>query len=139
MLQTKILNPEMVRAEVGRFWSAFLGKHGEELSGFYASESSVFGSLSHRPEPGRLAAARRIREYFGRLCVLRSHTGPIEVIMLGDSAAVASYIFEFHAEMNATVAGKPEHILQGRCTQVFALDTDGQLKIFHEHMSLPAE
>ncbi len=137
MTQLKSLSSELVRAEVARYWNAFIGKHGEELSAFYASESSVFGSLSRRPEPGRLAAARRIREYFGPRCVLRAQCGPIEVVLLGDSAAVASYIFEFHAEQNATAGGEAEHIQHGRCTQVFALDPDGQLKIFHEHMSLP--
>ncbi len=137
MSQLKVLTTEMVRAEVAHFWSAFLGKRGEELSALYASESSVFGSISRRPEPGRLAAARRIREYFGPRCVLRALCGPVEVVLLGDSAGVATYTFEFHAEHSATVAGESEHILHGRCTQVFGFDTDGQFKIFHEHMSLP--
>ena len=40
-------------------------KDAEALAGFYAHESSVFGSAATRSEPGRLAATRRQREYFG--------------------------------------------------------------------------
>ena len=58
------LTVDEVQAEVRRFWSVFSGKSPEGLKGFYAGESSVFGSSSTRSEPGSLAAARRQREYF---------------------------------------------------------------------------
>ena len=91
------LTPEHIQSEVRRFWSVFMEKNADELMAFYSAESSVFSSLSPRPEPGRLAAARRQREYFHRDANIRATTGAFEVVMLGDRAALASYTFTFHA------------------------------------------
>lgn len=126
-----------VQAEVRRFWSIFAGKSPEGLKGFYAGESSVFGSSSTRAEPGSLAAARRQREYFTPQTTMKVHLGPIEVVMLGDEAAVASYTFQFHATKVANLLGKghEEDIQQGRATQVFIRDVEGKLRIVHEHLS----
>ncbi|HWR37273.1 MAG TPA: nuclear transport factor 2 family protein [Clostridia bacterium] len=133
------LTPETVRAEIEKFWNAFTSKSAEALEEFYAHESSVFGSTATRPEPGRLAATRRKREYFTANSQLRSQVGLIDIVMLGDTAAVASYTFQFHASRIATATAKSsdEHILHGRATQVFAVDHDGSIRIFHEHFSLP--
>ncbi len=133
------LNPETVRAEVARFWTAFTSKSADVLEDFYAHESTCFGSASNRPEPGRLAATRRKREYFNAQSTLRSQLGEVEVFMLGERAAAASYTFQFHATKIASSNGKAaeEHIASGRATQVFALDQDGAVRIVHEHFSLP--
>jgi ketosteroid isomerase-like protein len=138
-MTAKKLNPDLVRDEITRFWRAVTGKKSEELAAFYASECSVFGSMSRRPEPGRLAAARRSREYFGRLAKLRAEIGEIDVVMLGDAAAIATYTFEFHATGTSLRGQADEHIPHGRCSQVFGFDVEGKLKIFHEHMSAPVE
>ncbi len=126
-----------VQAEVRRFWSAFSGKAAEGLKGFYAGESSVFGSSGTRSEPGSLAAARRQREYFTPQTNMKVQLGPIEVVVLGESSAVASYTFQFHATKVASLLGKAqeEDIRQGRATQVFVRDADGKLRIVHEHLS----
>ena len=131
------LTADEVQAEVLRFWSMFAGKSPEGLKGFYAGESSVFGSSSTRSEPGSLAAARRQREYFTPQTTMKVHLGAIEVVLLGESAAVASYTFQFHASKVASLLGKPaeEDIQQGRATQVFARDVEGKLRIVHEHLS----
>ncbi len=133
------LSPENVRAEVEKFWTAFTSKSTVQLAEFYAHDSNVFGSLSTRSEPGRLAATRREREYFGTNSVLRASHGEVEVIMLGDRAAIACYIFQFHATKLGPGGSRSaeEHIEKGRATQVFSLDYDGQIRIFHEHLSLP--
>ena len=55
------LTADEVQEEVRRFWSIFGGKSPEGLKGFYAGESSGFGSDSTRAEPGSLAAAGRER------------------------------------------------------------------------------
>ncbi len=133
------LSADAVRAEVTRFWEAFNSKSLEALEDFYAHESSVFGSLGKRSEPGRLAAKRRQREYFGRDTIMRYQLNEVDVVLLSDTAAVASYTFQFHAT-GITGAGSrtEEHIQLGRATQVFAVDSsDGKLRIFHEHISLP--
>ncbi|HUR36973.1 MAG TPA: nuclear transport factor 2 family protein [Terriglobales bacterium] len=131
------LTTDLIKGEVHRFWTAFSNKKSDELMEFYAPEASVFGSSSTRPEPGRLAAARRQREYFHAKSTLRATPGMIDVILLGDHAAVASYTFTFHASKVASGLGAAteEDIRNGRATQVFAYDPDGKLRIVHEHLS----
>ena len=128
-----------MKGEVQRFWNTFAAKSAEALAEFYASESSVFGSNGVRPEPGRLAAARRQREYFGAQSTVKAKPGLIDVVLLGDTAAVATYTFEFHATKVAGLlaTANEEKILNGRATQVFAYDSDGKLRIVHEHLSVP--
>jgi ketosteroid isomerase-like protein len=134
----KTLNPEMVKAEVERFWDILRSKRGEALASLYAPECSVFGSTSRRPEPGRLAAARRSREYCGPKTETRVETGLIDIVMLSPTAAAASYNFQLHASKVAHEGREEEHVVDGRCSQVFAIDEQGDLKIFHEHMSVTA-
>lgn len=132
------LTVEQIRAEVVRFWNVFTSKDAEALAEFYAHESSVFGSAATRSEPGRLAATRRQREYFGAHSTVKASTGAIEVLVLADgSAAVADYTFQFHASKVMTALGgtTEENIKHGRATQVFAYDPDGRLRIVHEHLS----
>ena len=132
------LSPEAVRSEVARFWNAFSAKNVEVLEDFYAHESVGFGSSSTRSEPGRLSATRRQREYFGSSSPIRAQISQIDVVMIGESAAIASYSFEFHATRSTATGKSEENISNGRATQVFAFDPDGRLRIFHEHFSLPA-
>jgi ketosteroid isomerase-like protein len=131
------ITAEQVRGEVLRFWNVFMEKNATALMDFYAPDSSVFSSVSARVEPGRLAAARRQREYFHAKSTIRSTTGNIEVILLGDLGAVADYTFTFHATRVATgmSAAAEEDIKQGRATQVFRLEPDGRVLIVHEHLS----
>lgn len=137
-MSPKSISPEVVRSEVTRFWDAFSAKDAERLQEFYAHESVGFGSSSTRSEPGRLAATRRKREYFNSSGPIRTQLSPIEVVLLDEGAAVASYTFEFHAERFSLTSGKSEeHIRNGRATQVFAFDPDGKIRIFHEHFSVP--
>jgi ketosteroid isomerase-like protein len=132
------LNPDLVIAEIQRFWTALLEKREAELAEFYSSDSNVFGSMSRRAEPGRLATARRIREYYSPQTMLRCSRGIVDVQMIGDAVAVATYNFDFHAERRVHNGMPDEHIIGGRCTQVFAIDGEGEIKIFHEHVSLAA-
>lgn len=135
------ITAESIEGEVQRFWNAFAAKDAHALEEFYAHESVVFGTSSTRPEPGRLAAARRQREYFHPTAVLRVKPMMIEVMPLGDTAAIASYNFEFEASNVASGSGgnTQEKIAHGRATQVFSYDAEGRLRILHEHLSLPAK
>jgi ketosteroid isomerase-like protein len=132
------LSAEQVQAEVTRFWNAMTSKNVEVLDDFYAHESLVFGTTSIRPEPGRLAAIRRQREYFHPNTTLHSQLSDIEVQLIGDTAAVASYTFQFHASHAKIGLEKTpeEHVVNGRATQVFQLDPDGHIRILHEHLSV---
>ena len=135
---------DQIRSEVRRFWYVFTSKKGVELAAIYSPTASVFGSSSSRPEPGRLAATRRQREYFHPGANLRVTTGAVEVNLIGEAGGVASYTFDFHAtQVASTTAGKgtstEESIRNGRATQVFALEPDGTLRIVQEHFSIPAK
>lgn len=134
------LSAEHVQAEVQRYWSAFTSKDAAQLMEFYSPEATVFGSGTARPEPGRLAAARREREYFHSKSALRAQVGMIDVVLLGDSAAVASYTFQFHANRAGALNTEniQEDIQNGRATQVYSFDPEGHLRIVHEHFSTVA-
>jgi ketosteroid isomerase-like protein len=133
------LTPDLVKSEIQRYWNAFTSKSADALAEFFAHESTVFGSTATRAEPGRLAAARRKREYFGPQSTVRAQIGPIDVVMLGTEAAVATYNLDFHASKVAGALGATveEHIEHARVTQVFAHDPEGHLRIVHEHISMP--
>jgi hypothetical protein len=131
------ITSEEVKSAVERFWNAFASKAEGVLADFYGHESSVFGSSAVRAEPGRLAATRRKREYFNPSTTVKAALGPIEVLLLGETAAVASYTFQFQASKVATATGAVEEKFEhGRATQVFAYDLDGKLRIMHEHLSI---
>jgi ketosteroid isomerase-like protein len=134
------LTADTVRAEVTRFWNVFTSKAPELLESFYAPDASVFASSTVRSEPGRLAVARRRREYFDKQTTVRVQIGAIDVQLLGEQAAVASYAFSFHASWVAAGVGKAiqEDLEHGRATHVFVLDSEDQLQIVHEHLSRPA-
>src|SRR5262245_44460279 len=100
------LSADQVKGEVQRFWNAFMEKNAEQLMEFYAPDSSVFSSVSARTEPGRLAAARRQREYFHKLSSVRATTGTIDVVLLGNDCAVANYMFQFHATKVQSTLGQ---------------------------------
>jgi ketosteroid isomerase-like protein len=133
------LTPEDVRAEVVRFWNIFTAKAPELLEEFYAPDATVFASTGSRTEPGRLAVARRRREYFDRQTSVRVQVGNIEVQTIDNVAAVASYTFRFDAIRVSGSGGKAsdEHLENGRATQLFILDAEGKLRILHEHLSSP--
>lgn len=132
------LSPEIIRTEVTRFWNAFSSKDLENLQDFYAHESVGFGSSARRSEPGRLAATRRQREYFGSSNPIKASISNVDVVVVGDEAGVASYTFEFQATRTTATGKTEEHIRNGRATQVFGYDPEGRLRIFHEHFSLPS-
>jgi hypothetical protein len=135
-----VLNPDVVRAEIARYWNLFTSKAGAIQDEFYAHECSIFPFRSLRPEPARLAAARREREYSGAGAALKVQVGFVDVVMVNETTAVACYTFEFYAEKFAK-AGQGVtnyHYEHGRATQVFAYDREGRLRIFHEHFSIPA-
>ena len=131
------ITPEEVRAEVTRFWTVFTSKAPDLLEEFYSPDASVFGSAAIRVEPGRLAVTRRRREYFDKQTSVRVQVGAIDVQLIGDTIAIASYTFRFDASRVMTGQGKAadEHIEHGRATQIFVSDSAGRLRVVHEHLS----
>lgn len=128
---------EQVVAAVREFWKVFCSANPAALADFYAPQAILFGIEGPRPEPVRLALARRQREYFEHRAQLKVDLSLIEVQWLTASLALATYTLSFHAS-NVTLAGNRERdrlIPHGRATQIFELGADGKLLIVHEHFS----
>jgi ketosteroid isomerase-like protein len=138
MTSTKISGPE-VEAAVQRYWQVLVAKSAGEMERFYTHDASVFNPFASRTEPGRLSAARKERQFFTAKTSLRvEYTGPIEVQLLADNIAVASYTFRWFAtSMVEPALGKTfdKAVRDGRGTQVFVRESDGGLRIVHEHLS----
>jgi ketosteroid isomerase-like protein len=133
------LTADDVRKSVELFWAAFLAKCEDELNDFYAMGSTVFQVAMARSEPGRLGAMRRSREYFNPDTRMDLKLSPIDVVMCGADAGIASYTFQFQAT-GRDLAGKrtEEKLDTVRATHVMHRDASGKLRIAHEHFSLPA-
>ena|SRR5215467_4113432 len=134
----KVTNEE-IRKAVELFWSTFLAKSEDQLNSFYAPGSTVFQIAMGRSEPGRLGAMRRSREYFGADTRMELKLGPIDVVLAGSDAGVASYTFSFQASARDVGGGKraEEKLDLIRATHVFQRDAQGKMYILHEHFSVP--
>jgi ketosteroid isomerase-like protein len=134
----KVTNEE-IRKAVELFWSTFLAKSEEMLNSYYAPGSQVFQIAMGRPEPGRLGAMRRSREYFGLDTRMELKLGPIDVVLIGADAGVASYTFSFQASSRDVGGGKrgEEKLDLVRATHVLQRTAQGKMHILHEHFSVP--
>lgn len=90
---------DQVRAEVSRFWNLFVSKSPALLEDFYAADATVFATSSRRAEPGRLAVARRRREYFDRQTSVRVQVGDVEVQLIDD--------FGCHCQLHLSIPCQP--------------------------------
>lgn len=136
---TAKLTAEDVRKTIQLFWTTFLAKSEQALNAFYAPESTVFQIAMGRSEPGRLGAMRRAREYFNLDTKMDLKLSPIDVVLCGSDAAVASYTFQFEASGRDVGGGKraEEKLQLVRATHVLYRDSSGRLRIVHEHFSVP--
>jgi ketosteroid isomerase-like protein len=137
-LVTAKLTADDIRKAVELFWTTFLAKSEEELNNFYAPGSTVFQVAMGRSEPGRLGAMRRSREYFNPDTRMELKLSPIDIVLCGNDAGVASYTFQFQAS-GRDVGGKrmAEKLETVRATHVLHRDASGKLRIAHEHFSVP--
>ena len=135
---TTKLTADDIRKAVELFWTTFLAKSEEELNDFYASGSTVFQIAMGRSEPGRLGAMRRSREYFNPETRMELKLSPIDIVLCGNDAGVASYTFQFQAS-GRDVGGKrmAEKLETVRATHVMHRDASGKMRIAHEHFSVP--
>jgi hypothetical protein len=138
MTSTSITTSQ-IEAAVHRYWRVLMEKIDGEMGNFYSYDSTVFNPFSTRPEPGRVSATRKEREYFTPKTTFRAEvTSPINVQLLTDHIAVATYTFRWHASnMEQKVLDKKfdKAVRDGRATQVFVLSPEGELRIVNEHLS----
>jgi ketosteroid isomerase-like protein len=138
-IATAKLTADDVRKAVELFWTTFLAKSEGELNNFYSPVSTVFQIAMARSEPGRLGAMRRSREYFKPDTRMELKLSPIDVVLCGNDAGVASYTFQFQATGRDLGSKRAEEKLETvRATHVLHRDASGKLRIAHEHFSVPA-
>jgi ketosteroid isomerase-like protein len=138
-ITTVKLTADDIRKTVELFWTTFLAKSEDELNNYYSPVSTVFQIAMTRSEPGRLGAMRRSREYFKPDTRMELKLSPIDVVLCGEDAGVASYTFQFQATGRDVGGGKraEEKLETVRATHVLHRDASGRLRIAHEHFSVP--
>lgn len=135
------LTTQEVEAAVQQYWSACAAKDAEQQQAFYARCAMVFTSSSKRIERACIVSMQRQREYLAKSTKLRVRVANVEVLQLGDNAAVAFYTLQLHAQQipieGSMNQRRDEHLAGARVTHVFERDGGGELKIVHEHISMP--
>jgi ketosteroid isomerase-like protein len=130
---------EEVRALVQNFWEFFIRKSKARFDELYSPSATVFAADARRGEPARLMLVRRARELFGPASAVGAKLDAIDVQILRDDLAVASYAFHFNVTRSLPNGKRVSvDVPFGRATQVFQRDANGNLKIIHEHMSSAA-
>ena len=128
-----------IESAVRRYWQVLMEKVEGEMAAFYSYDAMVFNPFSWRAEPGRVSAARKERLFYTPMTTFRAEiVGPIEVQLLADHIATASYNFRWHASnMKQDVLDKhfDRAVREGRATQVFVRSPEGKLQIVNEHLS----
>ena len=128
-----------IESAVHSYWRVLMEKSVGEMGNFYSYDSTVFNPFSPRAESGRVSAARKEREYYAPNTIFRAEiTGPIQIHILADQIAVASYTFRWYARnMEEEILSKrfDKSVRDGRATQVFVLSPEGELRIVSEHLS----
>lgn len=130
------ISAEDVRVRVREFWRLYCTKSASGFAEMYFSDATVLEADNRRVEPARLMLARRGRELFSPGASVEATLGSIDVQILDDGVAVASYHFHFRC-IRTMATGK--RLLSDnpgmRATQVFQRDEHGVLRILHEHLS----
>lgn len=82
---------------------------------------------------------RRARELLGTASAVGAKLDAIDVQILREDLAVASYAFHFNVTRSLPNGKRVSvDVPFGRATQVFQRDASGNLRIIHEHMSSAA-
>ncbi len=138
-MATAQISVSQVEDAAHRYWRILSEKLAGEMGNFYSYDAVVFNPFSARLEPGRVSAARKEREYFTPQTKFHAEIlGSVNVQLLSDTIAVASYQFRWRASnMEQKILGKKydKAVRDGRATQVFTLSPEGKLLIVSEHLS----
>jgi ketosteroid isomerase-like protein len=129
-----------VESAVHAYWRALSTKDVVQQQNFYDDQAGIFGTDSSKLERARLVLLRRQREYLNAATKTTVQVGEIEVDVIGGSHAVAAYTIRLDAKhVTRTAAGSPteEHLNNARVTHIFHRQSDGALRIVHEHISVP--
>jgi len=133
------ISADQVRAQVHKFWHVLSGQSKDSLEELYSPEATVITGKAKRSERVHLAVARRKREIAQQVREASVELGAIDVEVVGDDVAVASYTYKFlRVRRGADASEVKRHTPYGRATHVLQRDTRGALRIVHEHLSSAA-
>ena len=131
------VSPDQVRAHVQKFWQVLSGQSKDALlEDLYSLEATVITGKAKKSEHVQLAVARRKRAIAQQPREASTELGPIDVEVVGNDVAIASYTYKFlRVRKDGTGGEVQRHTQHGRATDVFQRDPGGSLRIVHEHLS----
>jgi ketosteroid isomerase-like protein len=137
-------HPLLTKAEIERavnaYWNALSAKNAVEQQNFYDDQAGIFSTESKKLERARMVLLRRQREYLTAATKTQVQVGEIDVELIGSSHAVAAYTIQLdaqHVTRTSSDVDSEEHLRNARVTHIFQRQTDGVLRIVHEHISVP--
>jgi len=137
-----LLTKSEIEAAVRAYWEALSAKDAVQQQNFYDDQAGIFATDSNKLERARLVLLRRQREYLSAATSTTVRIGEVDVELIGPSHAVAAYTIRLDAKSvtRTSSAGSSlaeEHLENARVTHVFHRQSDGALRIIHEHISVP--
>lgn len=131
-----------VESAVRAYWKALSAKDAVQQQNFYDDHAGIFATESGKLERARQVLLRRQREYLSAAAKTTVQVGEIEIELIGSSHALAAYTIRLDAKhvTRASSSGSSlgeEHLENARVTHVFERQSDGALRIVHEHISVP--
>jgi ketosteroid isomerase-like protein len=131
-----------VESAVRAYWKALSAKDAVQQQNFYDDHAGIFATESGKLERARLVLLRRQREYLNAATKTIVQVGEIEVELIGPSHALAAYTIRLDAKHVTRTSSSgsslgEEHLENARVTHVFERQSDGALRIVHEHISVP--
>jgi len=135
-----LLTKAEIEAAVVAYWKALSAKDAIQQQNFFDDQARIFSTESKRLERARLVLIRRQREYLAAATKMQVQVGEIDVELIGTSHALAAYTIQLDAKnviRTSFSAAPEEHLKDARVTHVFHRQSDGALRILHEHISVP--
>jgi ketosteroid isomerase-like protein len=129
-----------VESAVRAYWKALSAKDAVQQQNFYDDHAGIFATESSKLERARLVLLRRQREYLSAATKTAVQVGEIEVELIGPSHALAAYTIRLdakHVARTSSAISSDVHLENARVTHVFERQSDGALRIVHEHISVP--
>src|ERR1700681_3221088 len=131
-----------VESAVRAYWKALSARDAVQQQNFYDDQAGIFATDSNKLERARLVLLRRQREYLSAATRTTVRIGEIDVELIGPTHAVAAYTIRLDAKHVARTSSAgsslaEEHLENARVTHVFHRQSDGALRIVHEHISVP--
>jgi ketosteroid isomerase-like protein len=128
--------PEQIQQHVLKFWRTLNGESPGGTEGMYSPTATVFTGKARHSEPASLVVVRRTRQSASRTRGSHVEVGSIELQIVGNSVAIASYTYQMHA---SALKGEGRQVqfntFPGRATQIFHLDAAAVPRVVHEHLS----